>query len=149
MAQGPIDHPSYLTRQSIRLGSTTAGANGTSLLTTFPNITRVRNVAATVQTAGTSATSGNQVIIGVVGTCTQWGTTGVSTVGTATTTLGTVVLGTSAANSTGTSGDLNVTLASGAVLYCKNGTDATGVATVVIEQHVDPVGTWVGGGAGG
>lgn len=144
MGAGPYDHPSYLTRQSITLGATTAGANGTSQTHTFPNQMRVRNVAAIVRTAGTSATTGNQVIVGVVGTCTQIGTNGTNTIGTATTTLGTIALGTSTALSTGTSGDLNTVLNAGAVLYLKNGTDATGVADVVGELHVDPSAVWVG-----
>lgn len=147
MGAGNYDHPSYLARQQVSLGRTTAGANGTSPnAKAFTNNQRLRNVTAVVGTAGTSATSGNQVIIGCVGTCTQFGTTGVGTVGTATTTLGTIVLGTSTANSVATSGDLNVCLNAGAVLYLKNGTDATGVAEVTAEMHVDPLGTWVGNG---
>lgn len=145
ISQGPCDHPSYLVRQQLFIGKTTAGANGTqtNLMTAFSNNTRIRNVSAVVVVAGTSATTGHQAIIGCVGTCTQFGTTGVGTVGTATTTLGTIVLGTGAANATGTSGDLNVCLNAGAVLYVKNGTDATGTYNVTVESHVDPLGTWI------
>lgn len=146
MGQGNYDHPSYLARQQVTLGRTTAGANGTSGVRAFTNNERLRNVVAVVGTAGTSATSGNQIIIGCVGTCTQFGTTGVGTVGTATTTLGTIVLGTSTALSFATSGDLNVCINAGSVVYLKNGTDATGVAEVTGEMHVDPLGTWVGNG---
>lgn len=146
MGQGNYDHPSYLARQQVSIGKTTAGANGTSGQRSYTNNQRLRNVSAAVITAGTSATTGNQIIIGCVGTCTQFGTTGVGTVGTATTTLGTIVLGTSAANVIATSGDLNTCLNAGALLYLKNGTDATGVAEVTGEMHVDPLGTWVGNG---
>lgn len=146
MGQGNYDHPSYLARQQVYLGKTTAGANGTSQLVALSNNTRLRNASAVVNTAGTSATTGNQIIIGCVGTCTQFGTTGVGTLGTGTTTLGTIVLGTSAANAVATSGDLNVCINQGALVYAKNGTDATGVASVTLESHVDPLGTWAGNG---
>ncbi|HKS73275.1 MAG TPA: hypothetical protein VJQ82_08760 [Terriglobales bacterium] len=147
-SQGALDHPSYLTRTCFNMGLTSAGANGTSGVVAFPNNMRVRNVSATVTTAGTSATSGNQVIVACIGTYTQFGTTGVATAGTTTATLGTIVLGTSAANVVATSGDLNTCINAGSILYLKNGTDATGVARVAAELHVDPLGSWVGGAYG-
>lgn len=143
MSQGPCDHPSYLTRVQNPLGKTTAGANGTALITSFTNNQRIRNVSANVITAGTSATSGNQLIIYCLGTCTTFSASNVATQGTGTTSLGVIVLGTSAANAVATSGDLNATLNAGALLFVKNGTDATGVAAVTIESHLDPLGTWV------
>lgn len=146
MGQGNYDHPSYLARQQVNLGRTTAGANGTSGARAFTNNERLRNVTAVIGTAGTSATTGNLLIVGCVGTCTQFSAAGVGTVGTATTTLGSITLGTSTALSVATSGDLNVCLNAGAVLYLKNGTDATGVVEVTGEMHVDPLGTWVGNG---
>lgn len=145
MAQGNYDHASYLTRQSIYLGKTTAGANGTSQLAVLPNNMRLRNAIAVVNTAGAGATTGSQIIVGVVGTCTQFGITGVGTVGTGTTTLGAIVLGTSTANSFATSGDLNVCINAGSVVYLKNGTDTAAVGSVTLEAHVDPLGSWVGG----
>lgn len=142
ISQGGVDHPSYLVRQQLWLGKTTAGANGTSQLAALSNQTRLRNASAVVNTAGTSATTGNQIIIGCVGTCTTF-TAGVGTQGTGTTTLGTIVLGTSTANSVATSGDLNAVINAGSVVYCKNGTDATGVASVSLEHHVDVLGSWI------
>lgn len=144
--QGAYDNPSYLTRQQIVLGVTTAGANGSSLLTPLSptSAIRVRNAAAVVITSGSSSTTGAQVIFGCVGTCTQFGTTGVGTVGTATTTLGTIALGTSTVGVVATSGDLNVTINQGAYIYCKNGTDATEVARVILEAHIDPNSVFTG-----
>ena len=51
---GAYDNPSYLTRQQIVLGQTTAGANGTSLITSLSPTSgvRVRNASAIVVTAG-------------------------------------------------------------------------------------------------
>lgn len=141
-SQGPCDHPSYIVRTQIFLGKTTAGANGTSQTYAPTNNMRLRNVSAVVVTSGTSSGAGNQVIVGCVGTCTTF-TTGVGTQGTGTTTLGTVVLGSSTAGSVGTSGDLNVVVNAGSFVYLKNGTDATGVANVAIEAHVDPLATWL------
>lgn len=125
MAQGNYDHPSYITRQLVPLGNTTAGANGTSCRTSFPIAMRIRNASVTVVTAGTSATTGNKVDIY-----------------NGTSSIGSVTLGTNTAGYVGTSGDLNSTLAVGTVLACKNGTDATGVANVMLEMHIDQSGTW-------
>ena len=104
MPQGNYDHPSYLTRQYDFIGKTTAGANSlqTALYAAYPNAIRLRNAAALVNVAGTSATTGNAVQVLCIGTCTQISTAGVQTVGTGTTTLGSIVLGTSAANTFGT-----------------------------------------------
>lgn len=127
MGQGPYDHPSYLTRQALCLGLTTAGNGGTSLRKSFPNDMRIRNISATVQTAGTSASPGHAL-----------------TVRNGTTSIGLLALGTATQNGTVTSGDLNFTLPKGSVLNFLNGTDATGVADVVVEAHLDPAGNWVG-----
>lgn len=142
MPQGNYDHPGYLVRQMTG-GVTTAGANGVSSQITFPWDVRLRNASATVRTAGTSATTGNQVIVIAIGTTYAIsGTT--TTTGTATQTLGTVALGTGTANTSGTSGDMNAIVKQGAVMAFKNGTDATGVADIKVEFHVDPQGSWVG-----
>ena len=146
--QGPIDHPSYLTRQAIRLGSTVAGANGSSLITAFPNNMRIRNVSAVVLASGSSSVGGAAAQVLVTGTYTQFGTTGVATAGTTTATIGNCVLGTGAVNSVSTSGDCNTMLNAGSLLFIKNGTDATETAIVTIEAHLDPLATWVGGAYG-
>ncbi len=130
MSQGPLDHPAYLARQSVMLGTTTAGANGT---TTFGNAlpwdVNVHNLVGVVKTAGTSATTGNQLIL-LAGTAT----------------VGAVALGTQTAGSTNTSGDLKTKVTAGTVLYVKNGTDATGVGWLNVEYNIAPdTGTWVGG----
>lgn len=125
MASGGYDHPAFLSRLSVGVTST-AGASGTSGQISFPSAMRLRNVAATVRTAGTSATTGNKVDI-FVGTAS----------------VGTIALGTGTAGSNGTSGDLNTLVPVGTVIALKNGTDATGVAHVVMEMHIDPsTGSW-------
>jgi hypothetical protein len=148
MAQGAVDHPSYLTRQAISLGITTAGANGTSGGFSFISDMRIRKVSATVRTAGTSAGSGNQVQLLCVGTCYTGFSTGAMgtaiTTNTGTTTLGFVALGSTAAYTVTTSSDFNVRLQAGSTLVMKNGTDATGVAAIVMEAYLDPSATWTG-----
>lgn len=122
---GPYDHPAYLARLAVGVTST-AGASGTSGQITFPSAMRLRNCCATVRTAGTSATTGNKVDI-FVGTAS----------------VGTVALGTGAAGTNGTSGDLNTLVPAGTTVALKNGTDATGVAHVLMEMHIDSTtGTW-------
>ena len=125
MASGGYDHPAFLARIFPGV-TTTAGASGTSGQISFPCAVRLRNVAATVRTAGTSATTGNKVDI-FVGTAS----------------VGTIALGTGTAGTNGTSGDLNTLVPVGTTVAMKNGTDATGVAHVVMEVHIDPTtGTW-------
>src|SRR5258708_5765323 len=106
MSQGPLDHPAYLARQSVMLGTTTAGPNGT---TTFANARRggvnAHTLAGGVKTAGPSATTGNQLIL-LAGTAT----------------VGAAALGTQTAGSTNPSGDLKTKVTAGTVLYVKNGT---------------------------
>lgn len=130
MAQGGIDHPSYLTRQLSSQFTTTAGANGTSTsYWAFPWDINIHNVQAVVKTAGTSA--GHQVFL-LAGTSTIAGST--------------VTLGTSAAATVGTSGNSAQKVTAGTVVYTKNGTDATGVAVVNFEFNIAPdTGTWLGG----
>lgn len=123
---GAYTHPSYLTRQQINLGKSTAGASGTSCYFSTPvSNFRVRNVAAIVQTAGTSVTT-NTILNG-------------------TTSIGTIVVTSAApAGSVFTSGDLNATVTSGTALSFKNGTDATCVVQVVAECYLDPSAVWTG-----
>ncbi len=125
MAKGNYDHPAYLARLAVGVTST-AGASGTSGQISFPSAMVLRNVAATVRTAGTSAGTGHKVDI-FVGTAS----------------VGTIALNTLTAGQNGTSGDLNTLVPAGTTVALKNGTDATGVTHVVMEMHVDPTtGTW-------
>jgi hypothetical protein len=148
MAQGNYDHPSYLARQAINLGISTAGANGTSGGISFISDMRVRKVAATVRTAGTSAAAGNACILTYVGTVVTGYATGLIgtalTTTTGTTALGTIALGSTAAYTVTTSSDFNTKLVAGGTLIMKNGTDATGVYNPVVEMYIDPQGTWTG-----
>ena len=125
MSQGNYDHPTYLTRQQLALGRTTAGAAGTSLQKAFTNDMRIRNVSALVITAGTATTHNLTVRNG-------------------TTSVGLITLSTSTALTVTTSGDLNYLLPKGSVLNVLNGADATGVADVTVEAHTDAQSNWVG-----
>lgn len=126
---GNLVHPSYLTRQ-VMTWRTVAGANGTSSSFILPWDINVHQMLAVVGTAGTSATTGNQVQL-------LSGTTSV--------TNSTIALGTSTAGVTGTTGDLATKISAGTLISIKNGTDATGVASVTLEYNINPVsGTWLG-----
>lgn len=146
MAQGNYDHPSYITRVSFAMGKSTAGANGTSAGQPLIYDTRVRTMAALVNTAGTTA--GNSAILFAVGqTVTGYNLIPqVLTTSTAlaTTTLGSVTLTTSTANVVAVSTDMNARVLAGGALFLKNGTDATGVYTVNVEANIDPLATWTG-----
>lgn len=123
MAQGGYDHPSYLTRQMIPLGTQAAGA-GTSARRTFPSDMRVRRVVGVVVTAGTQ---------------TAWN----ATILNGTSSIGTISFGgTAAVGALGTSGDCNSTLTAGSVLSISTLLEATGVATFTAEMHLDPAATW-------
>lgn len=153
--QGPIDHPSYLTRQILLLtGKSTAGANTVQTGVggiCLPYDVRIRNAVANVSVAGTSSGAGNQAVLYIVGTSvafpnssltygslTATGTVTAVTTTTTTATIGTVVLGSSTAGSAAVSGDMNVRLPAGQALLVKNGTDATGTYSLSIEFHLDP-----------
>ena len=144
--QGNYDNPSYLTRQQINLGVTTAGANGTSTPFGFISDMRIRKAALTVKTAGTSSGAGNGVIFLCVGTCITGFSTGVGftlTTNTGTTTiLAITALGSGTANTSVASADMNTRIQAGSVILCKNGTDATGVAQVTLEAYIDPEASW-------
>lgn len=121
--QGNYDNPSYLVRQQIVLGRTTAGANGTSCQFAFPvSSMRVRAVGVTVITAGTS--------------------TDTMTFQNGTASIGSLVIGTGAAMTVSTSSDLNAALTAATAFNVKNGTDATRVVSVVAEMHIDPAASW-------
>jgi len=167
MAQGPLDHPSYLTRQSLVFGKTTAGANTIQFATAgimFPYDVRVRNAVAAVGIAGTSTAPGAAVVFYCPGTSVQYPASTLTnnigtnvaangsaattlTTNTTTTTLGFIGLGTSTAGVALQSGDMNFKIPAGQQLVIKNGTDATAVAgSVCIEYYIDPVtASWTGG----
>lgn len=146
MAQGNYDHPSYLTRQALILGATTAGASGTSGSFSFISDMRVRKFSAAVRTAGTTTGAASAVALIYIGTSVSGYNLNpvVLTTVTTTATVGTLTLGTSVANAVSTSTDMNALLKAGGLLQMKNGTDATSVASVVLEAYIDPAGQWTG-----
>ena len=142
MSQGPIDHPSYITRQQIVLGSAITGASKTTPLFTSPaSNVRIRAATALVQVAGTGASSVALVAIGTGNTFTSTS----SATFTTTSTIGTATLSTSAAGTVVTiSTDANLTLNKGGYLAAITGTDATQQVQVQIESYVDPLSSWTG-----
>src|ERR1700761_1717552 len=143
-SQGNYDHPSYLCRQACDMDVTLAGANGTSASVSFISDMRLRKAAATVRVAGTSSGAGNQLLFIYIGTSVQGFTGTALTTTTTTATLGSIVFGSSTANTVGTSTDMDARLVAGGVLAIKNGTDATGTAKVMLEINLDPGATWTG-----
>lgn len=146
MAQGSYDHPSYLTRQSISIASS-AGAAALTGQKSFISDMRLRKAVCTVRVAGTSSGAGNSANLMVIGTyITGFGTGAGTTLttNTGTNTIVTFALGSSTQASVSTSTDMNLRLVAGAVLYIKNGTDATGTADLEIETYLDPEATWTG-----
>lgn len=142
MSQGPIDHPSYITRQQIALGNTTVGATKTNQVFTSPasNI-RVRACSALVNIAGTAAAT---VALFAIGTGTTFTATSSATF-TTTSTIGTATLTTSAAGSVvAINTDANLTINSGGRLVTITGTDATVQSSIYIEAYVDPLSSWTG-----
>lgn len=131
MAQGNYEHPSYLTRQHLFLGRTTAGAAGASINFTPPYPIVLHRFTASVSVAGTVVGTG----VGAAGACVSLrnGTAIVA---------GTVVLSTNAAGVFGTTTDLAYTVPAGGTLTVLNGTDATLVASCAVEYNIDPSGTW-------
>jgi len=129
--QANYDDANYRVRRVIGPIKTTAGANGTSASFNLPWDVNLHQVTATVVTAGTSATTGNQVFI---------------LNGTASVASSSIALNTLTAGQTGTTGDLATKIPAGNLISIKNGTDATGVADVMIEFNIAPdTGTWLGG----
>ncbi len=135
---GNYNDPSYLVRQQVSLGVTTAGASGTSGGKAFLSDMRIRNAIATIRTAGTSSGVGAALYLMVLGTSAPIGGTSTTTT-TTTATLGTATLGTATAYSTATFGDMNTKVYQGSVLFMKNGTDASSVVDVTVECYIDPV----------
>ena len=142
MAQGPIDHPSYLTRQRFDLGNFTAGANALGQVKSPGFAIRPHVPVVAIQTAGTATANAANIIC--VGTYTLT-TSGTSTTTSGTNTLQSVTLSTAAANTVVVGSDMNVTLNANAVVYIKNGADTVSVYTTQFDYTLDPVlGTWTG-----
>jgi len=147
LLEGPIDHPSYLTRQQINLGTTLVGASKTTNLFTPPvSNVRIRAVDAMVVIAGTG---GATVALVAVGTGTVFppsgGTSTTTTTFTTTATIGTATLSTSAAGTIfAITTDANLTLNSGGKLQAIGGTDATVQTVISAELYVDPLSSWTG-----
>lgn len=132
MAQGPYDHPSYLTRQVLMLPRVVAGSAGTNVagMFSFPYAIRARQLQAVVGTVGTVTTAGANLVY-------------VS--GTTTTTAGSVIWGTATANSVASGADMNATIPANSLMYIQNaGTDTLSVANLLLHYHIDQAGTWVG-----
>ena len=129
MASGPIDHATYLTRQMTAPFTTTAGANGTGTPGwCFPWDINIHQVVAVVKTAGTTAN--NAVFL-------LTGTSSVVASG--------ITLGTGAAATVGTSGNVAVKVPAKTPIYVKNSADAIGVNFVSFEYNLAPdTGTWLG-----
>ena len=129
MGQGSYDHPSYITRQQIALGRTTAGASGVSIQAAFPSAMRLRTVTASVVTAGTTASAASGFII-------KSGTTA----------LGTISLSTNIAGVVASLADVNAIIPTGTVLSVTNGADATVVGYLTAEMYLDQAASWTGNG---
>lgn len=142
MSQGPIDHPSYITRQQLQLGVTTIGASKTNQLFTPPaSNLRVRACSALVNIAGTGAAT---VALFAIGTGTTYTATSSATF-TTTSTIGTATLSTSAAGTVvAISTDANLTINSGGRLVSVTGTDAALQAVLSCEAYIDPLSSWTG-----
>lgn len=143
MAQGPYDHPSYVTRQQLHLGATTIGASKTDQLFSPPaSNVRIRACGALVNIAGTGAAT---VAMFAIGTGTTFTAAGVGTVFTTTSTIGTATLSTSAAGTyVAINTDANLTINSGSRLVSITGTDATVQSRIAAETYMDPASSWTG-----
>ena len=142
MAQGNIDHASYVARQQLNLGLTTVGASKTNQLMQFPaSNVRIRAVTAMIAIAGTA---GATVAVFAIGTGTTFTSTS-STTFTTTSTIGTATVSTSAAGTVfSVSTDANLTINSGGRLVSITGTDATLQVQLSAEAYVDPLSSWTG-----
>lgn len=118
------DHPAYITRQTIMLGASAAGASGTYAQFIFPHAVKLHRVSGVVRIAGTTATNTYTIRGGAAGT----------------TSLGLITHADSAAGFEATTGDLAATIAQGDRLNILGGTDATGVSAFAAEISI-PVGT--------
>lgn len=116
------DDPNAVYRREQTMAST-AGANGVNAAARFRVFQKARLSAAHcwVETAGTSVGAGNSIIL-------KQGTVA----------LATFTLGTLTANSQVDITGLAATLNPGDAISITNGTDATGVASVVLEMEQTP-----------
>lgn len=133
---GSYSDPSFLIRQNLFLGRTVAGAAGTSIILTNNENWRIRYLSAGVITSGTTVGTG----VGAAGVAVN------VFVGSAIVSGTVATLSTNAKGVFGTSGDMNYAVPAGGTIAIVNGTDATFVATVQLEYHIDPAPTttWVG-----
>lgn len=113
------DDPGFLIRRENSAGATTAGATTESCKFRSFQAMRLKKVHAAVVTAGTSTAHGLDVYHG-------------------TSSIGTIALGTSAANAVAHSGLLNETVGAMTQLSVKSLADTVGVAHVVYEYEVTP-----------
>ena len=141
MSQGPIDHPSYLTRVNVGFPTTVGASKTTVVLSPAASNLRVRKCIATVQIAGTAAAT---VALVAVGTGTTFTATSSATF-TTTSTIGTATLSTSAQGTVVTiSTDANLTINQGGYIAAIGGTDATVQSVITLETYVDPLSAWTG-----
>ena len=116
-AEHAYDHPAYLARMQMSLGKTTAGSGTTNCQAEFGKPIRIHNIVAYAVVAGTS-------------------TTNTLTVRADTTSIGLISPGSNSIGDVASSGQLDVTLASGTCFNLLGGTDATGVDAVTMEYHI-------------
>ena len=147
----PLDHPSYLTRQMLRMGKSTAGNGTISGYFSPPFNMRVRGAVATSITTSTTALFGVSLLC--YGTCVTGYNTTTLTTSTTTATLGTIVTGTNTVAPSMVDGggvfsaDMDALVYKGSILALKNqSTDASGVLEVAVEWYHDPlVSAWTPG----
>lgn len=132
MAQGGIDHPSYITRQTYSMPTTVAGS-GTSAYSSVPFAIHIRQITGAITVAGTGAALNATPILmaGTVALATMtFGThANAATVGL----LGTVV-------------DAAASVAAGTLLSVANTStpDLTYTAHLSFEYYLDAQATWTG-----
>jgi hypothetical protein len=120
-----------------------AGSAGVSAQVSFPYNVRLRKAVDCVRIAGSGASQVRRLIY--IGTSVQGftGTTALTTT-TTTATLGSVTIGTTAANTVATYADMDALLYTGGVLAVQNGTDTAGTGKTMLELYLDPSATWTG-----
>jgi len=116
----PYTDPAYQARQQVNFPAE-AGGGATTTYSRWIAMAagKIRNVALVATVAGTTTAHGFDIMNG-------------------TTSLGAITLGTSAAGSTATSGDLNSAVAVGAVISLKSKADTVGKALGSLEWHFTP-----------
>lgn len=127
MASGRYDHPAYLARLACNMGVSAAGTTAQAGLIAFPWPIKIHTINAVVATAGTVTTAAVALMNG-------------------TATIGSVVVGTSTANSVvNSTADIAYTLPANTAVGLLYRLDATGVSRVLMEYSIATTGTWLGG----